>query len=102
MYPDVNHDTVLNQHSNIHTLVYPESFGSREPTCPELLKTSELSEEQQRSEFSSLCRFYAQSCSPSQGTAACSLQAEEKCLSRFKKCRKCLSRNTHSYFSVLL
>uniref|UniRef100_A0A674AGT7 Serine protease 56 n=1 Tax=Salmo trutta TaxID=8032 RepID=A0A674AGT7_SALTR len=64
------------------------SFGSREPTCPELLKTSELSEEQQRSEFSSLCRFYAQSCPPSQGTAACSLLAEEKCLSRFKKCRK--------------
>uniref|UniRef100_A0A8C8HPU0 Peptidase S1 domain-containing protein n=1 Tax=Oncorhynchus tshawytscha TaxID=74940 RepID=A0A8C8HPU0_ONCTS len=40
------------------------SFGSREPTCPELLKTSELSEEQQKSEFSSLCRFYAQSCPP--------------------------------------
>uniref|UniRef100_A0A4W5QCC0 Peptidase S1 domain-containing protein n=1 Tax=Hucho hucho TaxID=62062 RepID=A0A4W5QCC0_9TELE len=74
------------------------SFGSREPTCPELLKTSELSEEQQRSEFSSLCRFYAQSCPPSQGTAACSLLGEEKCLSRFKKCRKCLSLNAHSYF----
>ncbi|KAM9458118.1 serine protease 56-like [Salvelinus alpinus] len=72
------------------------SFGSREPTCPELLKTSELSEEQQRSEFSSLCRFYAQSCPPSQGTAACSLLAEEKCLSHFKKCQ------LHSFLQTLL
>nr|XP_046213686.1 serine protease 56 [Oncorhynchus gorbuscha] len=63
------------------------SFGSREPTCPELLKTSELSEEQQRSEFVSLCRFYAQTCPPSQGTAACNRLVEEKCRSRFKKCQ---------------
>ncbi|XP_045549629.1 uncharacterized protein [Salmo salar] len=96
----ISFSTVLpNQHSNIHYtlfLVYLVSFGSREPTCLELLKTSELSEEQQRSEFSSLCRFYAQSCSPSQGTAACSLQAEEKCLSRFKKCQ------LHSFLQTLL
>ncbi|KAL0966469.1 hypothetical protein UPYG_G00295660 [Umbra pygmaea] len=64
-----------------------KSFGSREPTCPELLKTSELSEEQQRSEFSSLCRFYAHTCSSNQGAAACHRLAQEKCLSRFKKCQ---------------
>ncbi|XP_029580744.1 serine protease 56 [Salmo trutta] len=64
-----------------------KSFGSREPTCPELLKTSELSEEQQRSEFVSLCRFYAHTCPPSQGAAACNRLVEEKCRSRFKKCQ---------------
>ncbi|KAJ8011588.1 hypothetical protein DPEC_G00059810 [Dallia pectoralis] len=64
-----------------------KSFGSREPTCPELLKTSDLSEEQRRSEFSSLCRFYANACHPSQGTAACNHLAEEKCISRFNKCQ---------------
>ncbi|XP_028972939.1 uncharacterized protein prss56 [Esox lucius] len=64
-----------------------KSFGSREPTCPELLKTSELSEEQQKSEFSSLCRFYVHTCPLSQGTAACNRLAEEKCISRFKKCQ---------------
>ncbi|XP_034038480.1 uncharacterized protein prss56 [Thalassophryne amazonica] len=35
-----------------------KSFESREPTCPELLKTTAMSEEEQRSEFSSLCHFY--------------------------------------------
>ncbi|KAG7457076.1 hypothetical protein MATL_G00242670 [Megalops atlanticus] len=64
-----------------------KSAGSREPTCPELLKTSELSEEQQRSEFSSLCRFYTLSCNPAQGAAACSRLAEDKCRNRFKKCQ---------------
>uniref|UniRef100_A0A4W5N5L4 Peptidase S1 domain-containing protein n=1 Tax=Hucho hucho TaxID=62062 RepID=A0A4W5N5L4_9TELE len=77
-----------------------KSFGSREPTCPELLKTSELSEEQQRSEFVSLCRFYAQTCPPSQGAAACNRLVEEKCRSRFKKCRKCLTYN-HLYMLTL-
>ncbi|XP_041696997.2 serine protease 56-like [Coregonus clupeaformis] len=72
------------------------SSGSREPTCSELLKMSELSEEQQRSEFSSLCRFYVQSCPPSQGSAACNRLAEEKCLSRFKKCQ------LHSFLQTLL
>ncbi|CAB1326678.1 unnamed protein product, partial [Coregonus sp. 'balchen'] len=72
------------------------SSGGREPTCPELLKMSELSEEQQRSEFSSLCRFYVQSCPPSQGAAACNRLAEEKCLSRFKKCQ------LHSFLQTLL
>ncbi|KAJ8389569.1 hypothetical protein AAFF_G00118060 [Aldrovandia affinis] len=64
-----------------------KSSGSREPTCPELLKTSELSEEQQRSEFSSLCRLYTLSCPPSQGAAVCTRLAEDKCRNRFKKCQ---------------
>ncbi|KAL4635958.1 hypothetical protein GN956_G13138 [Arapaima gigas] len=62
------------------------SVENREPTCPELLKTSELSEEQQRLEFGTLCRFYSLSCPPGQG-AACSQLAEDKCRSHFKKCQ---------------
>ncbi|XP_077370410.1 uncharacterized protein prss56 [Festucalex cinctus] len=64
-----------------------KSFGSREPTCPELLKTTEMTEEEQRSEFSTLCRFYTLSCSPGQSSSACSRMAEDKCLTRFKKCQ---------------
>ncbi|XP_072560311.1 serine protease 56 [Paramormyrops kingsleyae] len=64
-----------------------KSSGSREPTCTELLKTSELPEEQQRSEFSSLCRFYSGSCPPAQGAAACSQAAEERCRGRLRKCQ---------------
>ncbi|MBN3325560.1 PRS56 protease, partial [Atractosteus spatula] len=64
-----------------------KSMGSREPTCPELLRTSELSEEQQRSEFSALCRFYVNSCSPLMGTTACTHLAEDKCRTRYKKCQ---------------
>ncbi|XP_076000850.1 serine protease 56 [Genypterus blacodes] len=63
------------------------SFGSREPTCMELLKTTEMSEEEQRSEFSSVCRFYSLTCPPRQSASACSRMAEEKCLTRFKKCQ---------------
>lgn len=65
-----------------------ESLGSREPTCTELLKTTDMTEEEQRSEFSSLCRFYRLTCPPGQSTSACSRMAEDKCLTRFKKCRK--------------
>ncbi|XP_051554166.1 uncharacterized protein LOC127441053 [Myxocyprinus asiaticus] len=61
-----------------------KSFGSREPTCPELLKTTELSEEQQMSEF---CYFYTQSCSSALDHSACQRLAQEKCQSRFKKCQ---------------
>uniref|UniRef100_A0A8D2ZHH9 Serine protease 56 n=1 Tax=Scophthalmus maximus TaxID=52904 RepID=A0A8D2ZHH9_SCOMX len=43
-----------------------KSFGSREPTCPELLKTTEMTEEEQ---------------------STCSRMAEDKCLTRFKKCQ---------------
>ncbi|XP_037644331.1 uncharacterized protein prss56 [Sebastes umbrosus] len=65
-----------------------KSFGSREPTCQELLKTTEMTEEEQRSEFSSLCRFYTLTCPAGQSASACSRMAEEKCLTRFKKCRE--------------
>uniref|UniRef100_A0A3B4FL69 Serine protease 56 n=1 Tax=Pundamilia nyererei TaxID=303518 RepID=A0A3B4FL69_9CICH len=65
-----------------------KSFGSREPTCPELLKTTEMTEEEQRSEFSSLCRFYKLTCPSGQSASACSRLAEDKCLTRFKKCRE--------------
>uniref|UniRef100_A0A8C9X2V8 Serine protease 56 n=1 Tax=Sander lucioperca TaxID=283035 RepID=A0A8C9X2V8_SANLU len=64
-----------------------QSFGSREPTCPELLKTTEMTEEEQRSEFSSICRFYTLTCPPGQSASACSRMAEDKCLTRFKKCQ---------------
>nr|XP_046264812.1 serine protease 56 [Scatophagus argus] len=64
-----------------------KSFGSREPTCPELLKTTEMTEEEQKSEFSSLCRFYTLTCPPGQSASACSQMAEDKCLTRFKKCQ---------------
>ncbi|XP_033505577.2 uncharacterized protein prss56 [Epinephelus lanceolatus] len=64
-----------------------KSFGSREPTCPELLKTTDMTEEEQRSEFSSLCRFYTLTCPAGQSASACSRMAEDKCLTRFKKCQ---------------
>ncbi|XP_027877310.1 uncharacterized protein prss56 isoform X1 [Xiphophorus couchianus] len=64
-----------------------KSLGSREPTCPELLKTTEMTEEEQRSEFNSLCHFYTLTCPPSQSAGACSRMAEDKCLTRFKKCQ---------------
>ncbi|XP_064194293.1 serine protease 56 isoform X1 [Anguilla rostrata] len=73
-----------------------KSSGSREPTCPELLKTSELSEEQQRSEFRSLCRFYTLTCPHSQGAAACIRMTEDKCYNRYKKCQ------LHSFLQTLL
>ncbi|XP_065809395.1 uncharacterized protein prss56 [Labrus bergylta] len=64
-----------------------KSFGSREPTCPELLKTTEMTEEEQRSEFSSLCRFYTLTCPSGQSISTCNRMAEDKCLTRFKKCQ---------------
>ncbi|KAM4727488.1 uncharacterized protein prss56 [Anableps anableps] len=64
-----------------------KSIGSREPTCPELLKTTDMTEEEQRSEFNSLCHFYTLTCPPSQSASACSQRAEDKCLTRFKKCQ---------------
>ncbi|KAM8851302.1 uncharacterized protein prss56 isoform 2-T2 [Spinachia spinachia] len=64
-----------------------KSFGSREPTCSELLKTTEMTVKEQRSEFSSLCRFYTLSCPPGQSDGACNRMAEDKCLTRFKKCQ---------------
>ncbi|KTG46414.1 hypothetical protein cypCar_00004348 [Cyprinus carpio] len=64
-----------------------KSFGSREPTCPELLKTTELSEEQQMSEFTTLCHFYTLSCSSTLDPSACQRLTQDKCQSRFKKCQ---------------
>ncbi|XP_031710957.1 uncharacterized protein prss56 isoform X1 [Anarrhichthys ocellatus] len=64
-----------------------KSFGSREPTCSELLKTTEMTAEEQRSEFSSLCRFYTLTCPPGQSASTCNRMAEDKCLTRFKKCQ---------------
>ncbi|XP_049334936.1 serine protease 56 isoform X1 [Astyanax mexicanus] len=73
-----------------------KSVGSREPTCPELLKTSELSEEQRESEFTSLCRFYTLSCPSNLDATACQHLAQDKCRSRFKKCQ------LHSFLQSLL
>uniref|UniRef100_A0A8C7WQV6 Serine protease 56 n=1 Tax=Oryzias sinensis TaxID=183150 RepID=A0A8C7WQV6_9TELE len=64
-----------------------KSVGSREPTCPDLLKTTDMTEEEQRSEFGSLCRFYTLTCPPGQSVSSCTQLAEEKCLNRFKKCQ---------------
>ncbi|XP_037314704.2 uncharacterized protein prss56 [Pungitius pungitius] len=64
-----------------------KSFGSREPTCSELLKTTEMTAKEQRSEFSSFCRYYTLSCPPGQSASACNRMAEDKCLTRFKKCQ---------------
>ncbi|KAK7163579.1 hypothetical protein R3I93_007587 [Phoxinus phoxinus] len=73
-----------------------KSFGSREPTCPELLKTTELSEEQQMSEFNTLCHYYTLSCSSTLDPSACQRLAQDKCQSRFKKCQ------LHSFLQTLL
>ncbi|XP_024863009.2 serine protease 56 isoform X2 [Kryptolebias marmoratus] len=64
-----------------------KSSGSREPTCPELLKTTEMTEEEQRSAFHSLCHFYTLTCPPGQSDSSCSQMAEDKCFTRFKKCQ---------------
>ncbi|XP_013877216.1 serine protease 56 isoform X2 [Austrofundulus limnaeus] len=64
-----------------------KSSGSREPTCPELLKTTEMTEEEQKSEFHSLCHFYTLTCPPAQSDSSCSQMAEDKCFTRFKKCQ---------------
>nr|XP_054595516.1 serine protease 56 isoform X1 [Nothobranchius furzeri] len=64
-----------------------KSSASREPTCPELLKTTEMTEEEQKTEFLSLCRFYTLTCPPTQSASVCSQIAEDKCFTRFKKCQ---------------
>ncbi|TRY69733.1 hypothetical protein DNTS_035415 [Danionella cerebrum] len=73
-----------------------KSTRSREPTCPELLKTTELTEEQQTTEFSSICHFYTLSCSSTFDPAACQRLAHDTCKSRFKKCQ------LHSFLQTLL
>ncbi|XP_060722500.1 serine protease 56 [Tachysurus vachellii] len=64
-----------------------KSFRSREPTCAELLKTSELSEEQRMSEFTSLCHFYMLSCPITLDPSGCQRLAQDNCQSRFEKCQ---------------
>ncbi|XP_053343119.1 serine protease 56 [Clarias gariepinus] len=64
-----------------------KSFGGKEPTCAELLKTSELSEGQRMSEFNVLCHFYMLSCPITLDPSACQRLAQESCQSRFKKCQ---------------
>ncbi|KAG7273511.1 hypothetical protein CRUP_015887 [Coryphaenoides rupestris] len=46
--------------------------------------------------FRSLCRFYALSCPAGQSSGACTRAAEEKCLTRFKKCQ------LHAFLQTLL
>ncbi|CAB1443040.1 unnamed protein product [Pleuronectes platessa] len=46
-----------------------------------------MTEEEQRSEFSSLCHFYTLTCPRGQSASTCSRMAEDKCLTRFKKCQ---------------
>ncbi|KAJ8270188.1 hypothetical protein GJAV_G00111360 [Gymnothorax javanicus] len=52
-----------------------------------LLRTTELNDEQRRSEFRSMCRFYTLTCPPSQGDSTCSRMAEDQCHNRYKKCQ---------------
>ncbi|XP_028833638.1 serine protease 56 [Denticeps clupeoides] len=73
-----------------------KSYDTREPTCLELLKTSDLSEDQQSEAFSSICQYYMLSCPPSLSPDACGRLAHDKCHSRFKKCQ------LHSFLQTLL
>uniref|UniRef100_A0A8C0IS79 Serine protease 56 n=1 Tax=Chelonoidis abingdonii TaxID=106734 RepID=A0A8C0IS79_CHEAB len=60
--------------------------SNREPTCFELLATSQLPGERQHAELTHLCSFYAQSCAPPQGQAACARVAEETCRMKRRRC----------------
>uniref|UniRef100_A0A8C3HS80 Serine protease 56 n=1 Tax=Chrysemys picta bellii TaxID=8478 RepID=A0A8C3HS80_CHRPI len=60
--------------------------SDREPTCFELLAASQLPGERQRAELAHLCSFYAQSCAPPQGQAACARVAEETCRMKRRRC----------------
>ncbi|TFK04929.1 polymeric immunoglobulin receptor-like [Platysternon megacephalum] len=66
-----------------------KSPESREPTCFELLAASQLPGERQRAELARLCSFYAQSCAPPQGQAACARVAEETCRMKRRRCGLC-------------
>ncbi|CAM5164134.1 unnamed protein product [Natator depressus] len=63
-----------------------KSPESREPTCFELLAASQLPAERQHAELAHLCSFYAQSCAPPQGRAACARVAEETCRMKRRRC----------------
>uniref|UniRef100_A0A452GLS6 Peptidase S1 domain-containing protein n=1 Tax=Gopherus agassizii TaxID=38772 RepID=A0A452GLS6_9SAUR len=60
--------------------------SDREPTCFELLAASQLPSERQHAELAHLCSFYAQSCAPPQGQAACAWVAEETCRMKRRRC----------------
>ncbi|XP_039344675.1 serine protease 56 [Mauremys reevesii] len=73
-----------------------KSPESREPTCFELLAASQLPGERQHAELAHLCAFYAQSCAPPQGQAACARVAEETCRMKRRRCE------LRSYAQMLL
>ncbi|NWR78248.1 PRS56 protease, partial [Centropus unirufus] len=60
--------------------------SSREPSCFDLLALAQLPSEQQRPERTRLCAFYAASCQPPQGRAACAQLAEDTCRARARRC----------------
>ncbi|NXJ73567.1 PRS56 protease, partial [Trogon melanurus] len=60
--------------------------GSREPSCFDLLALAQLPPEQQPSERTRLCAFYAGSCRAPQGRATCTRLAEETCRARTRRC----------------
>ncbi|XP_059506807.1 serine protease 56 [Stegostoma tigrinum] len=63
-----------------------KSPGSREPTCFDFHKLSEMQDAQQKSEVTRLCAFYHRFCPPLLGTTACSRCIEERCRGKMKKC----------------
>ncbi|XP_021136266.2 serine protease 56 isoform X3 [Columba livia] len=70
--------------------------SSREPSCFDLLALAQLPPEQQPPERARLCAFYARSCRPPQGRAACARLAEETCRARTRRCE------LHSYAQTLV
>uniref|UniRef100_A0A8C3SKN8 Serine protease 56 n=1 Tax=Chelydra serpentina TaxID=8475 RepID=A0A8C3SKN8_CHESE len=71
--------------------------SDREPTCFELLAASQLPGERQRAELAHLCSFYAQSCAPPQGQAACARVAEETCRMKRRRCGEWFCRGAEGH-----
>ncbi|XP_038673371.1 serine protease 56 [Scyliorhinus canicula] len=63
-----------------------KSPGSREPTCFDFDKLSEMPDAQRRSVMTTLCEFYRSLCPPLLETTACSRCIEERCKMKMKKC----------------
>nr|XP_021136265.1 serine protease 56 isoform X4 [Columba livia] len=76
--------------------LYEAAPSSREPSCFDLLALAQLPPEQQPPERARLCAFYARSCRPPQGRAACARLAEETCRARTRRCE------LHSYAQTLV
>ncbi|NXX98884.1 PRS56 protease, partial [Centropus bengalensis] len=74
--------------------------SSREPSCFDLLALAQLPPEQQRPERTRLCAFYAASCQPPQGRAACAHLAEDTCRARARRCGE--PGELHAYTQTLL